>query len=445
MKRLLVILGLTAFAALLLTSPAQAQSLSESVLALDGVNDYAIGTDAPFDLGTGASDAFTLETWLCVPTLTGEERIADLFSKQGSYTVDLFFHRVVDPDEPPQDGVAVTVDYASGSSYTLTIYHPLADANWHHLAVVFDDELRIYIDGWKAQGVMGTSPLTDTPSAFSVCGSPSSDCFPGWLEETRVSSNARYSGSLSYLVPSTPFVADAQTVALWHFDEAAGATTFSDASSRGNDLTGAGGAAVTAAPEAPVTTATLVPQPNAAGWNKGLVRVLLSAAGMECWTYFATPDADYPGLAWIWYNPYLPPDPEIYINDNGSASVWYYSTLGAPAISEFPKRLTVRVDGTKPVTMAVADSTVNRSHRAVLKLRVNDTVSPKAKVTVKIIRRGVCKKTLKLGLRTTNVAIRYSEYTCWLPRGTYVWKVYAADLAGNTQRLPVGSKTLVVR
>jgi len=44
-------------------------------------------------------------------------------------------------------------------------------------------------------------------------------------------------------------------------------------------------------------------------------------------------------------------------------------------------------------------------------------------VTVKIYRRGVLKKTFKLGLRYTNREVRYTGYACWLARGTYVRRV----------------------
>jgi len=78
-----------------------------------------------------------------------------------------------------------------------------------------------------------------------------------------------------------------------------------------------------------------------------------------------------------------------------------------------------------------------------LRLRVNDVVSPKATVTVKIYKGAALKRTVRLGLQETNTEIRCA-YTCRLARGTYTWKVYATDLAGNKQS-KVGYKTLIVR
>jgi hypothetical protein len=43
-------------------------------------------------------------------------------------------------------------------------------------------------------------------------------------------------------VPTEPFLADADTRALWHFNETPGSTVFADDSSYVNDLTGGDGA-----------------------------------------------------------------------------------------------------------------------------------------------------------------------------------------------------------
>jgi hypothetical protein len=43
-------------------------------------------------------------------------------------------------------------------------------------------------------------------------------------------------------VPSAPFTPDGSTRALWHFDEPAGSTSFSDSGGNANTLTGYNGA-----------------------------------------------------------------------------------------------------------------------------------------------------------------------------------------------------------
>ncbi|MGH2610391.1 MAG: hypothetical protein ACRDHF_15025, partial [Tepidiformaceae bacterium] len=54
----------------------------------------------------------------------------------------------------------------------------------------------------------------------------------GTLDEVRISNVARYSTAFT---PAGAFVPDANTMALWHFDEGTGQTT-ADASGNGNTL-----------------------------------------------------------------------------------------------------------------------------------------------------------------------------------------------------------------
>ena len=185
----------------------------------------------------------------------------------------------------------------------------------------------------------------------------------------------------------------------------------------------------------PVTAASVAPVPNARGWNKGPVTVTLSATDPDS----AVAGTEYRLLGAAGWTTYAAPVPVSALG----VSAYEYRSVDVDGDLEAPKSLTVRIDTTRPVTRALASATVARYHTATLRLRVNDTVAPKAKVTVKIYRSGVWKKTLPLGLRATNRDLRYS-FTCKLPRGTYTWRVFATDLAGNQQR-KVGYNRLVVK
>jgi len=188
---------------------------------------------------------------------------------------------------------------------------------------------------------------------------------------------------------------------------------------------------------APVTSAVLSPLPNGAGWNRVAVTVTLSATD------------DVSGVDKTWYRLGDAGDYSIYdaaaqpvAASNGVTNVWFYSRDAAGNV-ETAKSLAVRIDTTRPVTKALAKATVRRGRKVTLRLRVDDAVSPEAAVTVKIYKGAALKKTLVLGLQTTNTEIRYA-YTCSLARGTYSWKVYATDLAGNRQGT-IGYKTLTVK
>lgn len=102
-----------------------------------------------------------------------------------------------------------------------------------------------------------------------------------------------------------------------------------------------------------------------------------------------------------------------------------------------------RRDTVGPRTYAYRKVAVKRGRKARLKYKLSDSLSDRCTVEIRIYRRGVKKKTLSLGWRTTG-GWRATTFTCKLRPGTYTWKVYAKDRAGNNQRSPIGTKTLVV-
>ena len=184
---------------------------------------------------------------------------------------------------------------------------------------------------------------------------------------------------------------------------------------------------------APMTTASVLPAPNAAGWNKGPVTLSFAATDQASGVDHVEYSID--AVTWT-IGDSLP------VSTLGTTVVSHRAVDKAGNVAA-TKTKTVRIDTTRPVTRALADVSVRRGRSATLRLRVNDIVAPKATVTVKIYRRGDLKRTLHLGLRVTNVEVRY-HFICRLARGTYTWKVSAVDLAGNRQS-KVGYRKLVVR
>jgi hypothetical protein len=127
---------------------------------------------------------------------------------------------------------------------------------WHHIAAIFDNEYTesedafgIYLDGVRAAfspdesiHVDWTPGLPPTTSPLDIAGVRGGQAgFYGYIEEVRISDNVRYPNS-TYTVPTEPFSVDANTLALWHFDETAGSTVFMDATANENHLTGYYGA-----------------------------------------------------------------------------------------------------------------------------------------------------------------------------------------------------------
>ena len=126
----------------------------------------------------------------------------------------------------------------------------LANGVWHHVAVTrraSDGWLAIFVDGaldGAGDGPDGdityrdgrTTAYPDDP--FLVIGAEKHDIdytlylsYSGWIDEIRISTLLRYTAPFTR--PGAPFTSDANTAALYHFDEGVGNTI--------NDLSGAAG------------------------------------------------------------------------------------------------------------------------------------------------------------------------------------------------------------
>jgi len=68
--------------------------------------------------------------------------------------------------------------------------------------------------------------------------------FTGYIDEVRISTEARYDVNKKGFMPDDKFKNDAKTVALWHFDESGGTQQFSDASGNAHHLVGKNGAKI---------------------------------------------------------------------------------------------------------------------------------------------------------------------------------------------------------
>jgi sugar lactone lactonase YvrE len=120
-----------------------------------------------------------------------------------------------------------------------------------------------------------------------------------------------------------------------------------------------------------------------------------------------------------------------------------YRAVDGRGNADQARSLTVRIDRTAPSPRPLAAVTVMKGKKARLRYRVDDLLSPQAKVRVKIRKGAKTVRTLSLGTKATGRELACS-WRCKLARGRYSWTVYATDLAGNVQVRTV-NRSLVVR
>jgi hypothetical protein len=135
------------------------------------------------------------------------------------------------------------------------------DGQWHHVAVqrrLVDGQMSIYVDGkedatgngpggdvsYPDDGVPGNfcnGPCVDS-DPFLVIGAEKHDAgsdypsYSGWLDELRLSTVLRYTED--FRRPMLPFEPDAETAALYHFDEISGDTIVDSSDVDSSEVTG---------------------------------------------------------------------------------------------------------------------------------------------------------------------------------------------------------------
>jgi hypothetical protein len=206
----------------------------------------------PADIG--ATD-FTIEFWV-------KGTLADNPSGAVSCGANedwIYGNIVIDRDRFSQDrkfGISIAggrvvfgVTGNGTDAFTICGTSNVLDGAWHHIAVQrrrSDGYMWLYVDGrLEAQGDGPNGDISypdngvpcgsccngrscDFSDPFLVFGAEKHDydrntypSFKGYLDEVRLSTVLRYRGN--FTPPSQPFTPDAQTAALYHFDEGSGA------------------------------------------------------------------------------------------------------------------------------------------------------------------------------------------------------------------------------
>jgi hypothetical protein len=150
------------------------------------------------------------------------------------------------------------------------------------------------------------------------------------------------------------------------------------------------------------------------------------------------------GATWTMGHSVTIPAPADHTND-GAHTILYRSADKVGNL-EKTRSCTVNIDTRRPTPVAKWAGSAIRGARTALRFYIGDPRpgSPTATVTVRIV-----DSHDKLAKKIVLAAVKVDTYqnyifTCWLPRGTYRFLVYATDAAGNRQT-HVAANRLVVR
>ena len=215
---------LALFSLLFTQNSVKAQMGAGTDLSYDGVDDYT--TIAP-GVVAGVTGDFTIEAWIYWKGGLSFQRVFDFGNDQSNW--------IVLTPATPSGQPRFAIDLAGGFQ-SVDGTAPFPVNAWTHVAVTVNDATdvaTIYINGVADGTGTITTHLSDLGSTVNnwLGKSEFSDpYFNGQIEELRISNSLRYTAN--FTPSSMEYTPDANTVALFHFNEGSGQNT-ADASGNG--------------------------------------------------------------------------------------------------------------------------------------------------------------------------------------------------------------------
>ena len=242
-------------------------------LVLDGDDDHAVLDFETFGrpLPNGTEE-FTFEAWVYPTTPPDNKNTYSTILHQqvsmiivsGEFQPGLNNLANALNIEPPKGDLILLMNaYIDGKfGLRLPFPIPLAPNQWHHIAYQSNgDQTTMIVNDFVWIRPLGDplghdlDPRALLPKDFMLGGfgkiievpgrPPAKEfwgSFTGYIDEVRISTEARYDVEKKDFMPDGKFKNDAKTVALWHFDEPSGTREFSDASGNAYHLEGKNGA-----------------------------------------------------------------------------------------------------------------------------------------------------------------------------------------------------------
>ena len=218
------------------------------------------------------TNEFTFEAWV-YPTTPPDNKdtlLTILHQQVGMVIVNDEFQPLLNNlanvhniDPPNGDLILLMNSYIDGGfGQTLAFPISLELNQWHHIAYQLNgNQITVIINDFaktSQHGIpLGHNLDARLPKDFVLGGFgkiieipgrlPNKSfwsSFTGYIDEVRISTEARYDVNKKDFMPDDKFKDDAKTVALWHFDEPGGTQQFSDASGNAHHLVGKNGAKI---------------------------------------------------------------------------------------------------------------------------------------------------------------------------------------------------------
>ena len=266
----LLLLALIPLSAKALPPPSPAGG---NYLVLDGVDDHAVLDFETFGyLLPDGTEEFTFEAWIYPTTPPDNKDTLLTILHQQVYMrivndeVQPFLNNLANLHniEPLKgDLILLMNSYLEGKlGATLPFPISLVPNQWHHIAYQLNgNQITVIVNdlvGISQQGIpLGHNLDARIPKDFvlggfgkiiEIPGRPPTKSFwgsfTGYIDEVRISTEARYDVNKKGFMPDEKFKNDAKTAALWHFDEPGGTQQFSDASGNAYHLVGKNGAQI---------------------------------------------------------------------------------------------------------------------------------------------------------------------------------------------------------
>jgi len=209
---------------------AQRETEQEFKFADDGVGYYFDGANDSLTMPDHAdwafsSSNFTFECWVRFDSITTQYFVGQYYDSDNRY--EFWFHASNGPTFHQVTATSVEINENVGN---IAGWKP---NTWYHVALIRGwsgnaNDYAITRDGVVLKTFTNASTIDDHAAVFSI-GSTTQGSLGGYMDEIRISDNARWTADFSGSLPSAQHSSDGNTLALIHCGETKTGTTGSQA------------------------------------------------------------------------------------------------------------------------------------------------------------------------------------------------------------------------